>query len=188
MYFDYLWGMLEPLGVYRDSGYNLGELKALGNGMDDVQQQMEQYIKEIDPGTATGNGLSLAEGLFPMLVSNGTTSRREALSALFSVDTQWGSRERLTKTLEACGIPVTISESTEPFCCQVTMKEKMVIAKDPVFQLRVLECIMPCHMKVTVTLSYYDIRTSTTVQETVALEDLRKRSQGAWEQRLGYLE
>lgn len=187
MYFDYLWGMLEPLGVYRDGGYNVGELKALGKGMDNVQQQMEQYINEIDPGTATGDGLTLAEGLFPMLISIATTSRREALSVLFSMDTQWGSRERLTKTLEACGIPVTISEGTEPFCCQVTMREKMVIAKDPVFQLQVLERIMPCHMKVTVTITYYDIRTSTTVSETMALEDLRKRSQGAWEQRLGYL-
>lgn len=187
MYFDYLWGMLEPLGVYRDGGYNLGELKALGQGMDKVQQQMEEYISEIDPGTATGNGLELAEGLFPMLAGNDTTSRREALAALFSVDTQWGSREGLTKTLEACGIPVTISETTDPFCCQVTMREKLVIAKDPVFQLWVLECMMPCHMKVTVSLSYYDIRTSTTVSETMDLVDLRKRSQGAWEQRLGYL-
>lgn len=187
MYFDYLWRMLEPLGVYRDSGYNIGALKALGKAMDDVQQKIEQYGAESEPGSASAEGLTLAEGLFPMRPPTGTDNRREALMALFSVDTQWGSMERLRKTLEACGIPVTITESTETFCCQVTIQEKLVIAKDPVFQFQMLACIMPCHMKVTVTVTYYDIRTSTTVSETMALEDLRKRSQGAWEQRLGYL-
>lgn len=187
MYFDYLWGMLEPLGVYCDSGYHMGELKALGAAMDSVQQTMERYGIEAEPGTATGDGLSLAEELFPMLVTSGTVSRQEVLTVLFSVDPQWGSKERLCKTLDACGISVTIAESTETFCCQVIMQEMLTIARDPVFQFEMLECIMPCHMQVAVTITYYDIRTSTTVSETMDLMDLRKRSQGAWEQRLGYL-
>lgn len=187
MYFDYLWGMLQPLGVYSASGYHIGELKALGETMDRAEQQLEQYGDEAVPGTATEEGLPLWEELFPMLVSTSTTSRREALTILFSVDTQWGSREGITKILEACGIPVTITEGEEPFCCQVTMGEKLVIAKDPVFQFQVLESVMPCHMKVTVTVTYCDIRTSTTVSETMDLADFRKRSQGGWEQRLGYL-
>lgn len=187
MYFDYLWGMLQPLGVYSASGYHIGELKTLGEAMDCVQKKLEQYGTEAAPGTATEAGLSLWEELFPLFVSTNTTDRREALMTLLSVDGQWGSKEGLTKILGACGIPVTITEEEEPFCCQVTVEENLVIIRDPVFQFQVLEHMIPCHMKVTVTVTYYDIRTSTTVSETMDLEDVKDRSRKAWEQRLGYL-
>lgn len=188
MHFDYLWRLLQPLGVYGAEGYNIGELKALGVAMDAAQEQLEEYHKEIHHGTALGDGLERAEQLFPMLAATDTVSRKKALGVLFAVGGRWGTKVALEETLGACGIPVIITEKSTKFHCLVTMTKKLVITDDPVFLFRVVESILPCHMVAEVAVTYKDMRTGSTVSEQMGLADFLERTQAQWEARLGSIE
>ena len=58
---------------------------------------------------------------------------------------------------------------------------------DPVFQLWLLEQILPCHLNVIVVMDYVNVETGQTVHERMTLDYLRQRTQAQWEQRLGAL-
>lgn len=188
MYYDYLWGMLEPLGVYAREGYHQGELKALGVALDDAQEMLQQVLQELQPETAQGQGLVWAEEQFPMVPSQTLLERRNALEVLYGVNSQSCRKAELEKILNACGIPVVIQETEEQFHCLVSLQQDLLITDDPVFMMRVLELVMPCHMVIEVAFSYFDLGTGATVQERLDLTELRKRSQGEWESFLGSVE
>lgn len=185
MYFDYLWRMLQPLGVYSGEGYNGGELKALGASMDDVYRYLEGYARESLPETAEDAGLLAAEELFPMLKSETVESRRTALTVLFQTDNRCCSVSALEKTLGACGVPVTIGETGERFEVLVNLTEPLVIEHDPVFQFWLLEQLLPCHLVTVTAFQYEDVDTGEMVHERMTLSLIRARTQTEWEQRLG---
>lgn len=188
MYFDYLWKMLQPVGVYGLKGYNMGELKALGAALDKAQEQLEEYHREIHHGTAIDDGLEKAEQLFPMLTETDTETRRKALGVLFAVHGRCGTKQALEEILEACGIPATIRETSSKFHCLVTLEKKLMITDDPVFVFRTLESLLPCHMVADVAVTYKDMRTGSTVSEELGLSQFLERTQAEWEARLGSIE
>lgn len=188
MYFDYLWRMLEPLGIYSGTGYNGGELQALGAALDRVQEKMGEYAREMLPGTAEEAGLEMAEGLFPMLASSDLTERRGALAVLFSTDNRCCGIEALVETLGACGVPVTMGETGNKWECIVSLTELLAIEDDPVFLFWLMEQVLPCHLVTVVVFDYVDVESGETVHERMTLSLIRQRTQAEWEQRLGAIE
>lgn len=186
MYFDNLWRMLKPLGVYGEQGYHVGELKAMGVELDGAQEELDSRAAELQIETAVKQGLTDAEALFPMLTGSTMDGRRTALEVLFGVDGRSCSRSGLEETLEACGIPVTISETRETFYCLVTMRNVLTLGNDPVFQARVLEALLPCHLDIEVAFAYRNQQTGSAVGGQLGLDELRSRSQAEWEQLMGY--
>lgn len=185
MYFDYLWRMLQPLGVYSGEGYNGGELKALGAALDSAQELLGEYFRESKVETAESTGLEKSEALFPMMTATATESRRAALETLFQTDNLCCSAEALEKTLEACGIYATVGEMGTQFQVIVGLTELLVIEKDPVFQFWLLEQLMPCHLVTIVVFQYEDVESGEIVHERMTLSLARQRTQSEWEQRLG---
>ncbi len=185
MYFDYLWRMLRPLGVYSGEGYNGGELKALGAALDSTQALLGGYLRESLVETAEGEGLEKAKALFPMMAAETIDRRRVALETLFRTDNLCCSADALERTLEACGIYATIGEMGTQFQVIVGLTELLVIEKDPVFQFRLLEQLMPCHLVTIVVFEYKDVESGEIVHERMTLSLVRQRTQTEWEQRLG---
>lgn len=187
MYYDYLWRMLQPLGVYINAGYNAAELKALGAAMDKLHTQLNVYDREIKVESAVEMGLTAWESLFPMIPETQLERRREALEVLFRAKYEGCSRNALRQTLHACGVDVSLGETGIKFEIIVSFEKQMDITMDPVFQLWLLEQILPCHLNVIVVMDYVNVETGQTVHERMTLDYLRQRTQAQWEQRLGAL-
>lgn len=184
-YYDYLWKMLQPLGVYSGDGYSGGELKALGTGLDQAQNTLDDHFREMLVCKAEHEGLLMAEQLFPMLAAEDTAKRRAALETLYQTDNLCCSKAALIQTLTACGIPVTISETDTKNQIMVSLTNKLVIEQHPVFQIWLLEQILPCHLVVTLILKYLNVNTGESINERISLSLARKRTQAQWESRLG---
>lgn len=179
-----LWRMLQPLGVYSESGYSGGALTALGTAMDKAERKLCEQLRESLVLSAEDAGLTRAEEIFPMLAATETTVRREALKKLWQTDNLSCSVEGIIRTLEGCGVKASIL-STGSFAVMVILPEAVTIWDEPVFLMWVLEQIMPCHLMVNVRLSYEDVETGQSMVERLPLKQLRQRTQKEWEQRLG---
>lgn len=184
-YRDYLWRMLQPLGVYTDGGFNGGELAALGAALDQAEQQLSDIWREITVISAERDGLSQAEQLFPMIAGTETEGRREALKKLWQTDNRSFSRSDIMETLEGCGLSVTVGAVGDTFEALVIFQNPLTIWDEPVFLFWLLEQVLPCHMAVTTRFTYVDINSGETVQERRTLEIMRQRTQAQWEQLLG---
>lgn len=183
-YREYLWQMLQPLGVYSGSGFNGGEMTALGNALDQAEQYLDRVWQESVLMSAENDGLSKGETLFPMYPGTETEQRRRALQALWQTDNRCASRTGILKTLEACGIRVGLAALGQ-FQVIMVFSEPLTIYDEPVFLFWVLEQVMPCHLSVIIRFSYEDVNTKETVTERSSLKILRKRTQSQWEQLLG---
>ena len=184
-YRDHLWRMLEPLGVYRGDGYSGGELAALGTGMDELREAMERILLEMPVITAEDAGLEMAEGLFSVAASEDTESRRENLKRLFQTDHGAFTEAALTKTLEACGIPVTLALGESPFTATAVLGKMLTMEADPLWIMETLERVLPCHLMVEVVYRYTNSETGETVSGEGSLKTLRTWTRGRWEELLG---
>ena len=185
MYYDYLWRMLQPLGVYSGEGYNGGELKVLGMALDRVQETLEEYGREGNPMSAEGEGLAVWESLFPIFGAANGGNRRDVLKTLFQTVSRGSNRQALLETLNACGMDVSLGETGTKFQVLVSFNNPMEITADPVFQLWLLEQVLPCHLVVIVVMDYVSVSTGEMAHERVTLDYLRHRSQEEWEALLG---
>ena len=184
-YRDHLWRMLEPLGVYRGDGFSGAELTALGSGMDQLLETLEEYLRELSVVTAEGEGLKLAEALFSLKPAGGLDSRRENLKTLFSTDHGSFTEAALVETLGALGIPVMLGMGTEPFTTKVTLGTALTKEADPVWIMETLERVLPCHLMVEVVYRYTNSETGETVSGEGSLNTLRTWSRSQWEALLG---
>lgn len=183
-YKDHLWRMLQPLGVYSGVGFNGGEMAALGDALDQAEQYMDGLWTEMMVMSAEADGLRGAEALFPLLPAVDTESRREALQTLWQTDNRCFSKSSIVKTLKACGVSGSLAV-VGTFQIMLVFPELLTIWHEPVFMFWAMEQVLPCHLAVTIRISYVDVNTEETVTERLSLSLLRKRTQSQWEQRLG---
>ena len=183
-YSDYLWRMLDPLGVYSRDGYSGAEVTAVGAALDNAESVINGNFRESFPGIAEEAGLEDAEALFPMLPETETEARQEALCKLFQTDNLSFTLSGIQSTLEGCGIHATVEEGQNQ-TCTVEFQEPMTLEHEPVFTMWILEQILPCHLGVTVSYQYMGPEDEELSSESISLENARARTQAQWEALLG---
>ena len=105
--------LLQPLGVYsfREGGFSLGELQALGGALDELQAFEETGQRETILLTATGEGLSGMEALFRgRSAADDVQSRRAAVLAFLQFGGDSFTLSALQSCLNACGVDCLLTE------------------------------------------------------------------------------
>lgn len=176
--------LLEPLGVYSFQGYSGGELNALGNALDAAEEYLEAVQADFSYATAGERGLADMEALFPMLPAETLADRQQALMALLKVTDRSFTKSDIAGTLAACGVPVSIAEKGN-MKLTVTLEAPLDMDGDPMFQMWLLEQVLPCHLVVTCSYTYIDPATGQTAQEQAELSTLRQRTREEWIAKLG---
>lgn len=149
-YYDYLKGLLEPLGIYDlESFAGAAELKSIGTQLDEVFAALEEFGREVIPLTASGYGLEDIEALFPYRPSFLTMEdRRRAVVALLRIRNGYFTVDALCDTLSGCGINAVVTESETPMCVEVAFPDNLGIP-DGIDKLKQrIEQILPCHLEV----------------------------------------
>ncbi len=170
--------LLKPLGVYRFDGYSGGELDALGYGLDRVEESLKSLQSQLFLQTMGQQGAEYIKELFPIV---GTREiETNTMMTLFQIDQVSFTPEEIQKTLEACGVPVTLTEQGK-MQILVTLTQALTNAEDAAAQMWVLEQILPCHLGITCIYQYTNSSTGSLVQEQASLDALRSRSRKDWE-------
>ena len=148
----YLENLLRPMGVYDlETGGGAGELYALGNALDGIFAAVTAAERECVVPTAQTVGLSSYEEVLPGIGSAGTESERRArIMALLQTDDMSFSREKLDRTLAACGAGMSVHETGTPFTAAVRMPTAVrgIVEPDERWMRRVA-AVLPCHLAIT---------------------------------------
>lgn len=181
-YADYLWQLLAPMGVYRRDGYSGGELEALGAALDQADAYIREKLRELLPDQAEGEGLEMAESLFPMIPGEEIAQRQDALRTLYQTDNQRTTKEELKKTLAACGVTVTMEEHITTKLLYVFVKETLTLDSDPVFVSKLLKTVLPCHTDTKILFSYYEKTEGKEKTEEMTVEEMAEMTRSQWEE------
>ena len=149
-YFDYLKGILEPLGIYDlESGAGADELEVQAIQLDEVFEILEIHAREMFLATAESYGLhNFGELLpyYPIYITN--EDARQAIMALLRIRNGSFTLEHLRDTLRGCGVNAILEESDEPFTVIVSFPHNRgIIEGFDEIRLRIEE-ILPCHLAI----------------------------------------
>ena len=149
-YYEYLRGILEPLGIYDlDSGVGGAELRALGAELDEILEMFEHFGREILPLTAEDFGMEGLEELFPYRPSFiSLDDRRRAITALLRIRNGCFSVDALCDTLSGCGIDARVAESGLPMTVDVFFPSNRGVPEGIENIKQRIERILPCHLAV----------------------------------------
>lgn len=150
-YARYLKEMLRPLGVYDLSGGRFGaaELEAVGQALDGCSEQLEALQREMLVLTAEDQGLSAVEKLLGLRpVAPDTAHRRAALAALLRIGGDSFTLADINDNLSGCGLNAVVSETGQTGVVEVRFPEVAGIPDGFEQMKRIIEEIIPCHLKV----------------------------------------
>lgn len=149
-YYDYLKGLLEPLGLYElETGSGAAELKGIGARLDEILDSFEELGSEVLPLKADGYGLENFEALFPYKPSYITLDdRRRAVAALLRIRNGYFTVTALCDTLSGCGISAVAAECETPMTIVVTFPNNRGILEDFDKLKQRIEQILPCHLAI----------------------------------------
>jgi len=150
-YADYIWALLEPLGVYQKSGtFQMGEIQAQGEALDQVDSQLMESEREMCLATAQDWGLERVAGLFRHRPVASTTKRlRAALAALLRIGGDSFTLEAINDTIAGCGVHALVQENGTPNEVVVTFPQVPGIPKGFEEIKEIIEDILPAHLLIT---------------------------------------
>ena len=150
-YGTYLRELLGPLGIYDLTPESLSgsELDALGQGLDQVSERLDEVEREAALATARGEGLDRLEALFAKAPVNHSLSlRREAIAALLRIGEGDLTLSAINGTITGCGINAVAREMDRFGYIRVTFPD-VVGVPDGFDQIReIILDIIPCHLEV----------------------------------------
>lgn len=150
-YSDHLKKLLHPLGVYDLTAGSLSasELDALGHGLDEAEQALDESERESSLSTAVGEGLDLWESLFASApVHFSTELRREAIAALLRIGGDSFTLDAINDTISGCGIRAIVQEKEEFGYVRVIFPDVAGIPDDFDRIRTIILDIIPCHLEV----------------------------------------
>lgn len=149
-YFEYLKGLLRPMGLYElESGAGAAELEAIGGELDGIFAALEELGGEMLPFTAEDYGIALYEGLLPYRPAYITAKdARRALMALLRIRGGCFTLPQLQDTLSGCGLTARVRESGQPLTVIVSFPQNRGIPEGFAKLKRRVEEIIPCHLAV----------------------------------------
>ena len=149
-YREYLCRLLEPLGVYdlSESSVSGAELCALGMGLDEVGETLEQVEREALTATAQGEGLDRREQLFARRPAAVTAEqRRAAIAALMQIDGDSLTPSAINRAISGCGIRAEAQE-TDTGHLRVIFPETAGVPEEFSQIRKIILDILPCHLEV----------------------------------------
>ena len=150
MYETYLRNLLAPLGIYdlTESSISGAEVCALGEGLDDVNDRLEEIEQEALTATAEDEGLDRREALFARRPAAYTAAdRRAAIAALLQIDGDSLTPAAIDATLRGCGIKARAIEMGEGQL-RVIFPEVAGIPEGFDQIQKIILDILPCHLGV----------------------------------------
>lgn len=140
--------LLEPMGVYRLEGsINGSALTAVGEGLDQCGQTLEELQREMLLATAQSWGLDRIESL---LVRHPVTStpqgRRDALAALLRIGGDSFTLQAINDNLKGCGLNAMAEETGTPGQVVVRFPDVPGVPEGFDEMRGIIEDILPCHL------------------------------------------
>jgi len=140
--------LLRPLGVYtfREGSFSLGELQAMGLGLDGVESLLDDGRLEASVLTASEEGLAKWEALMGFIpVADNLDARRRAAAAMLRIGQGSFTPRAIADTLSGCGVDVAVVEEG-PNRVGIWFPGLRGIPEG-VEQMKVtIERILPCHL------------------------------------------
>ena len=150
MYEGYLRDLLAPLGIYdlTESSVSGAAVCALGTGLDDVSDRLEEIEREALTATAEDEGLDRREALFARRPAAVTAEdRRAAIAALLQIDGDSLTPEAIDRTIRGCGIKARAIEMGDGQLRVIFPEVAGEPEGFPQIQKIILD-ILPCHLGV----------------------------------------
>lgn len=150
-YSDHLKNLLRPLGIYdlTTGSLSASELDALGHGLDEAEQALDEAERESSLSTAVGEGLDLWESLFASApVHFSTELRREAIAALLRIGGDSFTLDAINDTISGCGIRAIVQEKEQFGYVRVIFPDVVGIPADFDRIRTIILDIIPCHLEV----------------------------------------
>ena len=183
MSYEYeLVNMLRPLGVYsfREGGFSLAELQALGAALDEADATFAAGQKETIVMTAEDSGLSRMEALFRSRPPARTVkARREAIAGFLRISGDSFTAAALNRCLCACGISCSVEETGQVNHVRVWFPSVMGVPDGFLQMKSIIEDILPCQLDI-----FYDFRYCTwkeTENYGLTWGDLGSKTWDEWE-------
>ena len=150
MYEGYLRDLLAPLGIYdlTERSVSGAAVCALGTGLDDVSDRLEEIEREALTATAEDEGLDRREALFARRPAAVTAEdRRAAIAALLQIDGDSLTPEAIDRTIRGCGIKARAIEMGDGQLRVIFPEVAGEPEGFPQIQKIILD-ILPCHLGV----------------------------------------
>ena len=149
-YAQYLRQLLAPLGIYQLSApFQGGELEALGDAFDQVEEALEELNREACLATAENWGLEQVAVLFRRRPPATTVkTMREALAALLRIGGDSFTLEAINDNLKGCGLNAVAEETDTPGVVEVYFPDVPGIPEGFDEMKAILEDILPSHLDI----------------------------------------
>lgn len=150
MHEGYLRDLLAPLGIYdlTERSVSGAAVCALGTGLDDVSDRLEEIEREALTATAEDEGLDRREALFARRPAAVTAEdRRAAIAALLQIDGDSLTPEAIDRTIRGCGIKARAIEMGDGQLRVIFPEVAGEPEGFPQIQKIILD-ILPCHLGV----------------------------------------
>ena len=150
MYEGYLRDPLAHLGIYdlTERSVSGAAVCALGTGLDDVSDRLEEVEREALTATAEDEGLDRREALFARRPAAVTAEdRRAAIAALLQIDGDSLTPEAIDRTIRGCGIKARAIEMGDGQLRVIFPEVAGEPEGFPQIQKIILD-ILPCHLGV----------------------------------------
>lgn len=147
---QYLRDLLRPLGVYNlNAPFNGGELDAQGRALDGVMARLEEIQREGSLSTAEDWGLERIAGLLVRRpVAAQPRKLAAALAALMRISGDSFTLAAINDNLRGCGLNAQVSETEEPGVVEIRFPDVPGIPEGFERLRRIIEDILPCHLRV----------------------------------------
>ncbi|MFI3312419.1 MAG: hypothetical protein R3Y62_00890 [Eubacteriales bacterium] len=156
-YSDYLRQMLEPIGVYdlTATSFSGAEVEAMGTGLEGFWQDVQVERLESIISTATDNGLTMWEQVFPYRAPVETVEeRRAALCGFLTISGDSFTYEDICVCLAACGVTCTLEETDTPGVVDISF-DGLVGEPDNYETVQAIcETILPSHVLINYNIVY----------------------------------
>lgn len=143
--------LLRPLGVYSfsEGSFSLGELQAMGLGLDGAEGILDIGREESSALTASEEGLAKWEALMGFMpVAADLSARRQAVAAMLRIGQGSFTPAAIADTLTGCGVQVAVVEEAPGYVGIYFPGPRGIPAG--VEQMKVtIERILPCHLGIT---------------------------------------
>lgn len=156
-YTQFLRALLRPLQVYdlKESGPSGGELCALGDALDGVQNLLEEGLREALVPTAQAQGLEKMEALLGLpALGESLARRRETVKGLLLLGGRAMTLSQAQMDITACGIPCLLEEVPGEFRILISFPGLRGEPENFAAKQALIREILPCHLDLEYKLSY----------------------------------
>ena len=149
-YYEFLRGLLLPLGVYdmSDGTYSMAELRVLGEQLDAVCAEIQSLESECFMTLSQTYGLDAYRKILPKSAAETSEEKQNAIIAMLSTNDLASTVSRIDGLLAGCGTGVELRETGEPFQIAVRFTDESITPEKTAIAKAWLDRFLPCHLEI----------------------------------------